>query len=255
MARNRQSGFSLIETLVVIGVFTLITGITFGLLDTSQQRYRMESQVLDSFQGAQIAMDQMARDIHTAGYPPMNSFASVAIANASPQNVAFTPFAWSPSYPATPCTVGAGGCNTPGDFDLIVETDVDPQNNNGVEWVRYRLNGTTLERGWAKKMAGADPDTATATAGNMMIYVENVMNNASSAQRAAIQASYPSMFPGNAPVPIFSYSYDAGKPSQPENIREINITLIVQAQNLDPKTRQPRVITLTGRARRVDPNK
>jgi prepilin-type N-terminal cleavage/methylation domain-containing protein len=250
MGRHRQRGFSFIETLVVIAVFTLITGITFRLLDTSQQRYRMESQVLDSFQGAQIAMDQMTRDIHTAGYPPMNSFASAAIANANPQNVASTPFAWSPSYPVTPCTVGA--CTTPGSFDLIVETDVDPQNNNGVEWVRYRLNGTTLERGWAKKTAGADPDTATAA--NMIIYVENVMNNASSAQRAAIQASYPSMFPGNAPVPIFSYSYDAGKPSQPPNIREINITLIVQAQNLDPKTRQPRVITLTGRARRVDPN-
>ncbi len=252
MARNRQRGFSFIETLVVIAVFTLITGITFRLLDTSQQRYRMESQVLDAFQGAQIAMDQMARDIHTAGYPPLNSFASAAIANANLQNVASTPFAWSPSYPVTPCTVPAGGCTTPGDFDLIVETDVDPQNNNGVEWVRYRLNGTTLERGVASKTAGADPDTATAA--NMTLYVENVMNNASGSQRATIQASYPSMFPGNAPVPIFSYSYDTGKPSQPENIREINITLIVQAQNLDPKTRQPRVITLTGRARRVDPN-
>ncbi len=205
----------------------------------------MESQVLDSFQGAQIAMDQMARDIHAAGYPPPNSLVTI------PENVASSPFAWSPN-PATPCTVGAGGCTTPGDFDLIIETDVDPQINNGVEWVRYRLNGTTLERGWAKKTVGADPDTATA--GNMIIYVENVMNNASSAQRAAIQASYPSMFPGNAPVPVFSYTYDAGKSSQPPNIREVNITLIVQAQNLDPKTRQPRVVTLTGLARRLNPN-
>ncbi len=245
MGRNRQSGFSFIEVLVVIAVFTLITGITFGLLDTSQQRYRMESQVLDSFQGAQIAMDQMARDIHAAGYPPPNSLVTI------PEKVASSPFAWTPGYPVTPCSVPAGGCTTPGDFDLIIETDVDPQNNNGVEWVRYRLNGTTLERGWAKK-TGADPDTATA--GNMIIYVENVMNNASSAQRAALQASYPTLFPGNAPVPIFSYTYDAGKPLQPENIREVSITLIVQAQNLDPKTRQPRVVTLTGLARRLNPN-
>ncbi len=36
MGRNKQSGFSFIEILVVVAVFTLITGITFGLLDTSQ---------------------------------------------------------------------------------------------------------------------------------------------------------------------------------------------------------------------------
>jgi len=34
----------------------------------------------------------------------------------------------------------------------------------------------------------------------------------------------------------------------------VNITLIVQAQSLDPLTQQPRLVTLTARARRIDPN-
>ena len=248
---RKQRGTSAVEMMVVVLVFTLLTGAAFHLLNVSQQRYRMESDVLDSFQAAQVALDQMARDIHTSGYPPVNSFSSAAVANANVTLVASTPFAWSPSYPNTPCTVGAG-CTTPNGFDLIVETDLDPQNNNGVEWVRYQLNGTTLFRGVAAKQAGADP--AVVTQPTLVPYVDNVMNNASAAQIAQIQKSYPGMFPGGAAVPVFTYKYDSGQPNTPPNVREVNLTLIVQAQTLDPLTQQPRVVTLTARARRIDPN-
>lgn len=250
---RKQKGTSALEMMVVVLVFTLLTGVVFRLLYVSQQRYRMESDVLDSFQGAQVALDQMVRDIHTSGYPPVNSYSSAAVATAQFTKVASAPFAWSPGYSLAPCTVG-GTCVTPSGFDLIVETDIDPQNNNGVEWIRYQLNGTTLMRGMVSKQLGVDPALAL-TGATMVPYIDNVMNNATPAQMAQIRASYPGMFPGNAPVPIFTYKYDTGQPSTPPNIREVNITLIVQAQALDPLTRQPRVVTLTGRARRIDPNK
>ncbi len=243
-----QKGSSAVEMMVVVLVFTLLTGAAFRLLNVSQQRYRVESDVLDSFQGAQVAMDQMTRDIHTAGYPPANSYSSAAIAAAKFTQVASSPFAWSPSYPATPCTV-LGTCTTPSSFDLIVETDV----GNGVQWIRYTLNGTTLMRGTFPKQAAVDPSVVL-TGAAMMPYIDNVMNNASAAQMAQIRKSYPGMFPGNNPVPVFTYLYDTGQPSTPPNIREANITLIVQAQTLDPLTQQPRVVTLTARARRIDPN-
>jgi Tfp pilus assembly protein PilW len=251
---RRQKGTSAVEMMIVVLVFTLLTGTVFRLLNVSQVRYRMESDVLDSFQGAQVAMDQMARDIHTSGYPPVNSYSSLVVANAKFTRVASAPFAWSPSYPGTPCTVGVTCVPTPSGFDLIVETDIDPQNNNGVEWVRYQLNGTTLMRGVASKTAGADPAAATAAPGVLVPYIDNVMNNATPAQMQQISKHYPGMFPGNAPVPVFTYLYDAGQPQTPPNIREVNITLIVQAPTLDPQTQQPRVLTLTARARRIDPN-
>ena len=72
--RREQAGFSVIELLVVVAVFTVVTGAVFLLLDTAQQRYKMESEFLDTFQGARLAMDQIARDIHMAGFPPGNSF-------------------------------------------------------------------------------------------------------------------------------------------------------------------------------------
>ena len=248
----RERGYSVLELIVVVGVFTLIAGATFALLNASQQRYQVESQVLEQFQGARLALDQFTRDVHTAGYPPMKSLPTAVVA-ASPQLAAY-PFAWRPGYLAgAPCTVGAG-CTNPGPFDLIIETDLDPENNNGVEWVRYTLQGTTLFRAVVSKVAGVSPTAATQAAGALVPYVENVMNNATPAQINLIRNSYPALFPGGQPVPVFTYVFDSGKPSTPQYIREVNITLIVQAPQLDPRTRQPRVVTLTGLARRLNPS-
>lgn len=264
MKRRGQKGFSLIEILVVVVVFTVVTGAVFGLLDMAQQRYKMESEFLDTFQSARLSIDQMARDIHSAGYPPANSFSGPPAPAPAANLVASTPFAWSPGYPGATCVIGA--CTTPGNFDLIIEADIDPQNNNGVEWVRYRLNGTTLERGVASKVAGGDPVAATQAAG-MVAYVDNVMNNTTVAQMNMIRSFYAGMFPGNNPVPVFAYGFEnaAGCPNQPAPpaaqvpapptcVREVNITLIVMSANRDPKTRQPRLVTLTARVRRINPS-
>jgi len=108
---------------------------------------------------------------------------------------------------------------------------------------------------------------ALATNGTLVAYVENVMNNASAADIQQIRNSYPNLFAGGNPVPLFTYRFEnkAGCPNQPPAplapvpappgcIREVSITMIVRSANLDIKTRQPRVITLTGLARRINPS-
>jgi prepilin-type N-terminal cleavage/methylation domain-containing protein len=248
--RNRmrsQQGFSMIEMVLVVFVFTTVTAAVFVLLDVAQQRYRMESEFLDSFQGARLGLDQMVRDIHAAGYPPGNSFQAGVNAGV---NVTVAPFAWSPGYPAAPCNIP--GCAIPGDFDLIIETDIDPQNANGVEWVRYQLRGTTLMRGVTPKGAG---DPSVVTLADLVPYVENVMNNPGAQEIANLQIAYANAFPGGAAVPIFNYAaFDTGKAATPQFLREINITLMVRSPRLDPKTRQPRLVTLNGRVRRINPS-
>lgn len=255
----RQRGLSLLEMMIAVFVFTLIAGAAFELLNVSQKRFKMESQLLDSFQSARLAMDQLIRDVHTAGYPPISSL-PCALAQANPTRVAY-PFAWNSGYvdptcpppsPPAGCTVG-NTCTSPADFDLIIETDVDPENANGVEWVRYRLQGTTLFRGVAAKVAGQSP--ALATQAVMLPYVENVVNNAPASLMNQIRTWYPNMFPGNTPAPVFRYVFDsASVPRVPQNIREVNITLIVMAPEPDPRTRQLRLATLTGLARRINPD-
>lgn len=256
---RRQRGFSLIEIMVVLGVFLIITGAVFELLLQAQQRYRMESEFLEAFQSARLGIDQIVRDVHTTGYPPLDSVPANFLAlNPLNQNRVAEPFAWSVGYPANPCFVLAN-CNNPGGpaaFDVIFETDVDPEVNDGVEWVRYRLQGTTLFRGVTLKNAAVNP--ALLTLASLAPYVENVMNNTTAAEMAQIQASYPNMFPGNAPVPVFRYA--CGTPPGPctgahtaRDITEVTVTLIVRAANPDPRTRQLRVVTLTGLARRINP--
>lgn len=261
-----ERGFSLLELLVASALFLVLCGAAFGLLMTTQRNYQNESQQLSAFQDARLALDQIVRDVNIAGYPPPGQFSNIS-SNAN--YMAMTPVAWWPGYNAgswgNPCTIG-GNCQTPADFDLIIETNLDPlQDGNppDVEWVRYSLQGTTLFRGVTPKATGSNPITATDDA--LVPFVQNVMNNATAAQIAQLQAIYPAMFPGGRPVPVFQYICDdAGVPvrcdlaatanNAPTHILEVETTLIVQAPQPDPVTGQPRLVMLNGRGRRLNPS-
>jgi prepilin-type N-terminal cleavage/methylation domain-containing protein len=257
-----QMGFTLIELLTALAVFLLICGTAFTLLATSQQRYQTEAQVLTSFQEARLGLDQIIRDANDAGFPP--PIFSDGIPSHANQ-FALAPFAWSPGYtasPPAPCqigTAGGGTCTTPGDIDLIIETNPSPPTTN-VQWIRYQLQGTTLMRGMVEKAPGNDPDAYTAANGNLAPFVQNVVNN----QAATYAAAYPGTFPGGNPVPIFSYTCDSGNVpllctdpganNAPANIRDVIVTLIVAAPSVDATTGVPRLVQLTGRGRRINPN-
>ena len=260
-AARKQEGFTLLELLLAMLVFLLVAGAAFRLLGVSQKRYQTDSQLLTSFQDARLAMDQMTRDINDSGYVPPNHFSVLPAATL----YAATPFAWGPGYPNAPCVVGAGGCTN--GFDLIIESAIDPL-DPVVKWVRYQLPApgppnvlpNVLLRGVVPKVAGGDP--VAATAAFMVPYLQNVMNNGTPAQIAAINAAYPGTFPGGNPAPIFTYTtFDApdgagctNVASSPCNIRDVEITLIVQAPSLDAQTGQLRLVELHGRGHRINPN-
>jgi prepilin-type N-terminal cleavage/methylation domain-containing protein len=266
----RQSGFTLIEMLVALGIFLLITGAAFTLLSSSQQRYQTESQVLTSFQEARLGLDQMVRDINDAGFPPPTFFAS-----AFPLQSASAPFGWSPGYTTlSPCqigTAGGGNCFSPTDFDIIIETNPNPNSSdpsNQVVWIRYSLQNITLMRGVVPKASGHDPWVDTNAAGVLVPFVQNVVNQACPTQLPTCQTAYPTVFPGGTPVPIFQYICDTPTAPQypaptcpnalgdnsPANIRDVMITLIVAAPLPDATSGVPRLVQLSGRGRRVNPN-
>lgn len=270
-SRKGQLGFSLIELLVALGIFLLITGAAFTLLSSSQQRYQTDSQVLTSFQEARLGLDQMVRDINDAGYPPPS------FAGTDPTIFAKFPFGWSPGYTVpTPCTVDIT-CITPGDFDIIIETNPNPQDaGSSVQWIRYLLQlppavpVPTLMRGTANKLPGHDP--AVDTALNLAPFVQNVVNGSPNLQIGQFQlsASYPNVFPGGNPVPIFSYICDTpsnplppptlcsaavGADNSPANIRDVAITLIVASPLPDATTGKPHLVQLGGRGHRLNPSR
>src|SRR5437588_1527675 len=182
----KQTGFTLIEMMVSVAIFVILSGAMFGLLDLSQKRNQAESQLRDTFQEARLGLDQIVREASDSGFPPANHFTVLPAVGGYVQS----PVAWSPNYPLAVCTVG-GTCTTPGPFDVIFEEDYD--GTGVVRWVRYQLVGTTLMRGVTPKVAG-DPDAPTLLV--MAPYIRHVINNATAAQMAAIRRNYRGRDPG-----------------------------------------------------------
>jgi type II secretory pathway pseudopilin PulG len=263
--QRSEKGFSLIEMMIAAVIFILLCSAAFALLSLAQQRYQTESQVLNSFQEARFGLDEIVRDVNGSAYPAQNLYAFNP--GLPPNNYfAITPIAWDPNYVSgLTCqigTAGGGTCTTPGDFDLIVERDVDYWHLDHVEWTRYKLQGTILSRSQTEKVAGAEPDATTAP--SFVPYVQNVMNNASPAQIAQFQAAYPQMFPGGNPVPVFSYFCyspfgppqpcpSSGSYNSPLNVNDVEVTLIVMAPTKDAQTGQVRLIELHGRGHSLNP--
>lgn len=242
----RQNGFSLIELLVALGIFLVVTGAAFTLLGNSQQRYRTESQVLNAFQEARLGLDQIVRDVNDAGYPPPSFNAG------DPTQFANSPFAWSPNYPGGTCQIG--GCTTPGDFDLIIETNDNPLDPTcvptcPVSWIRYQLQGTTLMRGRVNKpVGGGDPANAFNGPNAPVPFVQNVVNTP--AQPIFSYTCDTLTAPGTPPLPC---PLAAAADNVPANIRDVIVTLFVAAPQPDATSGQQRVVVLTGRGRRVNP--
>ena len=65
----KNAGFTLLELMVATLLFVVITGVVFAVLVATQKRYKSEKEYMGAFQQANIAIDQIARDIHGAGFP------------------------------------------------------------------------------------------------------------------------------------------------------------------------------------------
>ena len=67
--RAGNKGFSLIELMVVMAVMVVIMGAVFKSINLTQQRSSSEAVKLDLTQQAREFMDQVTRDMRSAGYP------------------------------------------------------------------------------------------------------------------------------------------------------------------------------------------
>jgi len=250
-----QAGFSLVEMMLVLVIFLVVSGAIFGLLNVAQARYRSEQEFVDTFQGTRLAIDQVSREIRMAGYPPPSSYAGPPF--PVPADPLTAPPDWQRRFsvgfvgwPTQSCTLGVT-CALPGGWDLVVEADLDPEREiaagppldptEQVEWIRYVLvpdaggQTSTLMRAVVPKVAGADPIAATNAV--LSPFVEGVLNQ-----------------PGVVGDEIFRYVCEAGMAvCSPQNIVEVQIVVRARPMRRDIETRQYREVTLQGVARRVNP--
>lgn len=285
--RQRQQGFSLLEVMVVMAIFMVISGAVFQLMDVAQKQYRNEQQFLESFQGARLGVELIMRDVHNAGFPPPYTFAGNLAGPPTPP--AYPAGVWTDPAAApadlqrrfaigvlgvranavnTACTVNGGAtlCNLPNSWDLIIELDVDPENPNPdpitgltpqVEWVRYDLRRgagettSTLYRTVRPKVAGNDPTRNS----SVIPFVENVVQD-------------PNLAVDAINIPVFTYDCDPDQIlglnafgqgfCQAEHVKTVYINLRVQSERPTVGVSGSirfRQITVQGAASRLNPTR
>lgn len=236
-SRSPARGFSLIEVLVAMSIFLVISAAIFGLLDMAQVRNRSEADFLHGVQHARLGISQITADIHGAAFPyPYLFTATPADPSTAPTTLQSLFSVGFVGVPSQSCSIGSN-CTVPTGFDLLLETNRNPLGATGVQWIEYRLvqpTGSptrTLNRSVIPKAPGTNP-TATA---QLLPFVVNVLND-----------------PTNPADAIFSYTCKS-TPCTPKNIQQVQINLRVRSFGPDLKTGQYRVITLSGLAQRMNP--
>jgi len=192
LRRQRETGFTLIETMVTVAVLIIVLGVVFSYIGRLQRVYKAEETKVDATQESRTVLDSLQRELHQAGYPGHNMWGpnvlNVPIVNDARNAVGIVKI--SPS-------------------DLWFEGDVD--NNGQVESVRYTLMDAAgapvtaasncpcnLRRSQVLK-ANATAPTAQAT--NYVVALDNVINSGGvGAGGAALALAGTTTFATGAPV-------------------------------------------------------
>src|SRR5256885_7514463 len=74
---HADKGFSLIEMMVVLAIITIIMSSVFKSIDLTQRTSRSEQVKLDLTQEAREFVDQLTRDLRSAGYPYQRNMAGL----------------------------------------------------------------------------------------------------------------------------------------------------------------------------------
>lgn len=285
--KTTQRGFSLVELIISLGIFLVVSGAVFQLLNAAQIRYKAEQEFMESFQNARLGVELIVRDVHNSGYPPPFTFAGNL--GQPPTPLGYPAGTWTDPLLApaaiqarfgmgilgvdaagnvsTTCTVNpanmaASTCSRPSPWDLILEMDVDPENSvptPSIEWVRYDLRGpagdgtSTLYRTVNAKVVGGSPILNP----SLVPFVEDIY---SVPEQPGDIVQNPAQPLSATNIPVFSYECDPkeiipGTTScTAAHIKNVYVGLRVQSTRRDLQTRQFRRITVQGMGTRLNPS-
>jgi prepilin-type N-terminal cleavage/methylation domain-containing protein len=195
-----QSGFTLLELLVVVLILTIMMGIVFQQVDLVQKRSRAEQSKIDAFEQARDFLDLISRDIHISGYPG--------------------------SHVQNPSQI-SNGLNDPNNAIGLVKVDSGelrleaPDDQGKVVAIVYQLNSGTLQRSQSIKV---NDNSLTGQNVSLQTGIENVQNT-------AIFAAYKTDgTPVTLPVDINS------SPADIASIKSIEVVLQVRGSVPDMQT-------------------
>jgi len=212
---SRQSGFTLIEMLMVVLLLSIVVGAVFSQIERAQVRYRVEDQKVDLTQQEREFIDQFTRDLHQAGYPSAPMYGGAGTANQI-----------------------ALGITSLSANDIVVEGDVD--GDGAVDVVEYSyFDGS----GWSSSAPNPCPcirrsQLAKGAAGPATTYTQ-VQNVIGTSFFIAFDIG------GNS----ITLPASAGNLSK---IKTVQITLTTQGAVQDNDAHKSIQVTMTGMARLVN---
>jgi prepilin-type N-terminal cleavage/methylation domain-containing protein len=231
--KKPQTGFSLIELMVVVLLLSIVVGAIFSQINRAQVRYRVEDQRLDLTQQDRDFIDQFTRDLHQAGYPSPTQFGGRLDLSSDLAAVGI----WSISP-----------------TDLKMEADVD--GTGVVREISYHYDDGSgaggsacpcLRRSSSPKVNGQLPWNQPAP-----VYYTEVQNIIAAAGQPIFQA-----YAADGSLMDISAGKTLGSAALTDptyqfllNIKNVRITFSTQAQGLgDTDARRPIQVTMTGMAR------
>jgi len=211
---RRQSGFSLVELLMVVLLLTIVVGALFTQIDRAQVRYRVEDQRLDMTQQEREFIDQFVRDLHQSGYPAASMYSAGAV-------------------PANSVAGGTFGLISISSTDVQIEGDMD--GDGQVESVEYSYDATCqcIRRSSLAKGAAGPATNFTEVQGVI----------------ATTQDIFAAYNTNGGSVDISSAVTD---PTTLKTIKSVRITLTTQAIGKDNDSRKDVQVTMTSIGRLVN---
>jgi prepilin-type N-terminal cleavage/methylation domain-containing protein len=242
---NSQSGFTLLELMIVMAVFLVVMAAVLLQSRTVTQRAAAERNQMDIFQEAREFMDQMSRDLRQIGYPNSRNFYHTVLNNGGTQD-------------PTTSTLAAVGLVKAGSGDLYFEGGVDEASGN-VLYTQYSVDTSTtgncpcLKR--SQQFRAATPGSETPSWSTEVQNVQNASDPNNPIFRYYMQGGLQEISASNIPVSgaTFPVTWDATG-ATPNNevlamIDTIKITLVVQSPYADSQTRVKPIITLVSTVR------
>ena len=220
---RKQSGFSLLELMLVVLLLTIVVGALFSQINRAQVRYRVEDQKLDITQQEREFIDQFTRDLHQAGFP-----ATTLYGNQFNLNSQFTAVGvWSVSP-----------------TEVHMEGDVDGDGTADVVVYSYVAAGTNcpcLRRSQTPKVDGVAPSAQVP--GATFTQVENIVPLAGQPMFAAYDLNGNDLIAGGGTMT---------DPNGIKTVKSIRITLTTQGVGKDADAHRDIQVTMTGMARLVN---
>lgn len=128
-------GFSLIELMIVVGIFAGVSGAGYAIYSVQQRTYLMQEQLVDLQQSVRTFLFYVEKDLRMAGYDPRRAGIN-GFRTAGSTEVVFAADIGRPRTAAEDCD--GAGCDSMPDGAIISSTCTDCV----VETIRYALNPT-----------------------------------------------------------------------------------------------------------------